>query len=75
MTEDSTHDGEEWVHVVRGKAEVALEDNETTVELEAGDSVYLRAGRRHRVANTSADEAEVISVLSQGDRRQDAWHG
>ncbi|MGP4017841.1 helix-turn-helix domain-containing protein [Saccharopolyspora sp. 5N708] len=66
MTEDSTHDGEEWVHVVRGTAELVLDDGETTVELLAGDSAYLRAGRRHRLGNPSAHEAEVITVLAQG---------
>ncbi|WP_033288660.1 helix-turn-helix domain-containing protein [Amycolatopsis jejuensis] len=67
MPEDAIHDGEEWVHVVRGAAEVVLDDGETMVELSAGDSIYLRGGRRHRLANPSGEtEAEVISVLSQG---------
>lgn len=66
MAEDSVHDGEEWVHVVRGAVQLVLDGGESEVDLEPGDSVYLRTGRRHRFANRGDVAAEVITVLSQG---------
>lgn len=64
MANDSTHDGEEWIHVISGTVHMSLDGSDAEIELSTGDSAYLRAGRRHRLRNRTREAAEVISVLS-----------
>lgn len=45
---------DEWVVLPQGKAVLAYEDG-TTRNMRAGDHILIPAGRRHRVAYTSAD--------------------
>jgi cupin 2 domain-containing protein len=48
----------EWVCLLMGEAELAFED-QLPVRLSAGDSFFLPAGMRHRVAWTSDCETTV----------------
>lgn len=56
-----THEGEEFLLVLSGRAELHIEENR--FELDAGDSVYLDAGLRHRLARLGEDEATVLAIL------------
>lgn len=48
----------EWICLLTGAAELAFEDR-PPVRLSAGDSYFLPAGMRHRVAWTSESEPTV----------------
>ena len=50
---------DEWVLVLRGEAGLQVEGREDVLKLEAGDHAWLPAGRRHRVAYTSATETTL----------------
>ncbi len=50
---------EHWV-VVKGSAEVVI--GEETVTLESGQSTYIPAGQRHRLANANDHPLEIIEV-------------
>ena len=45
---------DEWVVLLRGRAEIAFEDGRT-LALSVGDHVLIPAHQKHRVAHTSAD--------------------
>ncbi len=44
----------EWVIILRGGADIALDDPAETVTLGPGDWYFISAHRRHRVARTEA---------------------
>lgn len=50
---------EHWV-VVSGEAEVTIDD--ATMSLASGESTYIPAGTRHRLANANDDPLEIIEV-------------
>lgn len=52
-------DRDEWVIVLRGKAQLQLDGETAPRDLSAGDFVYLPAHRRHRVNWTAPDEPTV----------------
>lgn len=47
-------DWDEWVMVARGESEIEWDDGKSTT-VEAGDYLFLPAGKRHRVVQTSYD--------------------
>ena len=49
----------EWVVVLRGRAILRFEGDETRLELGPGDHVNLPAHRRHRVEWTTPDEPTI----------------
>lgn len=49
---------DEWVLVVQGEAIIAYEDGQS-VNLQAGDYLYIPAHVRHRVAWTPPDETTI----------------
>lgn len=55
-------DEDEWVALIQGDAEIAYEDGGRDT-LAAGDWVLIPAGRRHRVARTSAEPPCVWLAL------------
>jgi transcriptional regulator with XRE-family HTH domain len=56
-----THEGEEFLLVLSGRAEIQIEEDR--FDLDAGDSVYLDAGLRHRLARLGEEEAKVLAIL------------
>jgi quercetin dioxygenase-like cupin family protein/DNA-binding XRE family transcriptional regulator len=55
-----SHDGEEFVYVVRGRIEVDIEGELHTAG--AGDSVYYAGGLRHRWRSLSDEEVRLVVV-------------
>ncbi|WP_462156959.1 cupin domain-containing protein [Pseudoalteromonas sp. GB56] len=53
------HRSEHWV-VVQGRVTVTVDEQQHT--LQSGQSIYIQAGQRHRLANTTDDIAVVIEV-------------
>jgi cupin 2 domain-containing protein len=49
----------EWVAVLAGRARIRLQDPEETLELSAGDHLWIAAHRRHRVEWTAPDRATI----------------
>lgn len=56
-----THEGEEFLLVLSGRAELYVEEHR--FELDEGDSVYLDAGLRHRLARLGESEVKVLAIL------------
>jgi len=59
------HEGEELLFVHKGTAEIEFPNQ--TIKLRAGDSVYFNALIPHRVRSVSANQAEVLIVVSYAD--------
>ncbi len=59
-------DEEEWVVLLKGSAVIEFE-NETTT-LGAGDTLHIKAHRRHRVVSTSED-ALWLAVFYQENKK------
>ena len=53
------HRSEHWV-VVNGTAKATIDDNVKMVK--TGESVFVRAGERHRLENPGTDKLEIIEV-------------
>ncbi|MCL2819387.1 MAG: mannose-1-phosphate guanylyltransferase/mannose-6-phosphate isomerase [Oscillospiraceae bacterium] len=53
------HRSEHWI-VVNGTATVVIDDNENLVR--SGESIYIRAGEKHRLVNSGNIMLEVIEV-------------
>ena len=61
------HDGEEYIHVLKGRVEVITEFYDPVV-LEEGQSIYIDSSMRHAyLAAGDCDEAEVLGVMSSPD--------
>ena len=58
-----SHDGEEFLFIMKGKAELLLEDER--FELEAGDCVYFDSNLRHRLLSRDATEVQVLAVVAR----------
>lgn len=58
-----THNGEEWIFVLRGDARIIVGDN--VYELNEGDAVYFDAQLPHQITNIGFEEAEFLSVGTQ----------
>lgn len=55
------HDGEEFIHVLKGSLEIVL-DGSRFVVLEAGDSFYFESRRTHSWRNTCEDDTVLIWI-------------
>lgn len=60
-TETYSHNGEEFLFVLKGKAELLL-DNQRIV-LEEEDGVYFDATLKHRLLSLSSEEVKVLAVV------------
>ncbi len=47
-------DENEWVALLKGSAVLGFDDG-SEIKLSAGDTLYIPAGRRHRIIDTSVD--------------------
>jgi transcriptional regulator with XRE-family HTH domain len=56
-----THDGEEFLMLLSGRAELLIE--EERYELEPGDSAYLDGALRHRLVRVGEEEARVLTIV------------
>ncbi|MCC5579630.1 MULTISPECIES: cupin domain-containing protein [Microtetraspora] len=63
---------EEFLHVVSGELEMALDGE--PVKLGAGDSLLVPIGTRHRLRNVGADTAHVVFHLSPLAPRPELGH-
>jgi len=59
--ESYTHDGEEFLFLLRGKLEISLDDGEPHL-LERGDSFYFESSTPHRWRNPGQQETWVLWV-------------
>ncbi|PLX97142.1 MAG: Cro/Cl family transcriptional regulator [Desulfuromonas sp.] len=57
------HEGEEFLLIIGGKAEVILE--EERFELDEGDAIYFDAALRHRLLSRDGDEVRVLAVVTR----------
>jgi transcriptional regulator with XRE-family HTH domain len=60
-TDTYSHNGDEFLFVVKGKAELLLDDQR--IVLNEGDSVYFDAFHKHRLLSSGGDEAKVVVVV------------
>jgi len=61
VQEKSTHEGEEFIHVVGGK--MSLEYGTSSYILETGDSVYYDSIVPHRVLAAGGVPARILAVV------------
>lgn len=54
---------EEWVLLLQGSAELRFEDQPCDLQLRPGDSLSIRAGRRHRVTRTDPAPGTIWLAL------------
>jgi quercetin dioxygenase-like cupin family protein len=59
-SEPSTHDGEEFVHVIEGELELEIGDEK--MRLEAGDSIHFSAASLHTYRNPGSGEVSFLSI-------------
>lgn len=57
------HDGEEFLFVMKGTAELLLEDER--VILEEGDCVYFDSSLKHRLLSRDGSEVQVLAVVTR----------
>jgi transcriptional regulator with XRE-family HTH domain len=60
-TDTYSHNGEEFLFVMKGTAELLLDDQR--IILNEGDSVYFDANLRHRLLSSACDEVKVMAVV------------
>lgn len=58
-----SHEGEEFLLILKGKAEVILEDERLL--LEAGDAVYFDSSLKHRLLACEGEEVQVLAVVTR----------
>jgi len=57
------HEGEEFLLILKGRAEVILE--EERLVLEEGDAVYFDSSLRHRLLASDDQEVQVLAVVTR----------
>jgi transcriptional regulator with XRE-family HTH domain len=57
------HEGEEFLLILKGRAEILLEQERIT--LEEGDAVYFDASLRHRLLACDGEKVEVLAVVTR----------
>ncbi|MDT8424303.1 MAG: XRE family transcriptional regulator [Desulfuromonadales bacterium] len=57
------HEGEEFLLIIKGKAEVLLEDER--IALDEGDAVYFDATLKHRLLSRDGGEVQVLAVVTR----------
>ncbi len=60
-TSTYSHNGEEFIFVMKGKAELLLDDQ--SIILNEGDCVYFDAFLKHRLLSLGCDEVKVLAVV------------
>ncbi|ABQ27644.1 helix-turn-helix domain-containing protein [Geotalea uraniireducens] len=60
-TDVYSHNGEEFLFVTKGTAELLLDDQR--IVLNEGDSVYFDANLKHRLLSSACDEVKVMVVV------------
>lgn len=60
-TDTYSHNGEEFLFVMKGNAELLLDGQ--LIPLKEGDSVYFDANLKHRLFSSSGDEVKVMVVV------------
>lgn len=58
-----SHDGEEFLFIMKGTAELLLEDQR--FELTEGDCVYFDSSQRHRLLSKDGAEVQVLAVVAR----------
>lgn len=57
------HEGEEFLLILKGRAEILLEDERFF--LEEGDAVYFDSSLRHRLLAAEGEEVQVLAVVTR----------
>ena len=57
------HEGEEFLLILKGQAEILLEDER--ILLEEGDAVYFDATLRHRLLSCGGEETQVLAIVTR----------
>ena len=57
------HDGEEFLLVMKGTAEVLLDDER--IKLEAGDAIYFDSSMKHRLLSYDGSEVQVLAIVTR----------
>ena len=60
-TDTYSHNGEEFLFIMKGTAELLLDDQR--ILLNEGDSVYFDASLKHRLLSSVSDEVKVMVVV------------
>lgn len=60
-TDTYSHNGEEFIFVMKGTAELLLDDQR--IILNEGDSVYFDANLKHRLLSPGCEEVKVMAVV------------
>lgn len=60
-TDTYRHNGEEFLFVMKGTAELLLDDQ--LIVLNEGDSVYFDANLKHRLLSSECEEVKVMAVV------------
>lgn len=60
-TDTYSHNGEEFLFVMNGTAELLLDDQR--IILNEGDSVYFDANLKHRLLSSECEEVKVLAVV------------
>lgn len=58
-----SHDGEEFLFIMKGNAELLLDDNR--ISLEEGDCVYFDSSLKHRLLSKDGSEVKVLAVVTR----------
>lgn len=57
------HEGEEFLLIIKGRAEILLE--EERLLLEEGDAVYFDSALRHRLLSYDGQEVQVLAIVTR----------
>jgi transcriptional regulator with XRE-family HTH domain len=63
LAEYAEHEGEEFVHVLKGSIEAEIDGHEP-ITLRKNDNVHFRANRRHSYRNPGKSRAIVLAVVT-----------
>jgi transcriptional regulator with XRE-family HTH domain len=58
-----SHDGEEFLFIMKGVAELLLEDERIT--LDEGDCIYFDSSLKHRLLSRDGTEVQVLAVVTR----------
>ena len=58
-----SHDGEEFLFIMTGIAELLLDDER--INLEEGDCVYFDSSLKHRLLSKDGNEVQVLAVVTR----------
>ena len=60
-TDTYSHNGEEFIFVMKGTAELLLDDQ--CIVLNEGDCVYFDSNLKHRLLSPGSEEVKVMAVV------------